>query len=58
MYKATWMYPELLPATTKQALKYNKVTKADIKKLARVAEYVHKCEERHEYILAPKSLKW
>jgi hypothetical protein len=56
MYGATQMYPELLPTTTKLALKYNKVTKADMKKVARVAEYMHKCEGRHKYVLAPKSL--
>jgi hypothetical protein len=44
MYGATGTYPELLPATTKLASKYNKATKANMKKLARVAKYVHKCE--------------
>ncbi len=57
VYVATRTCPELLPATTKLASKYNEATKAVMKKLTRVAEYVYKCEGRHEYLLAPKSLK-
>ena len=57
MYGATRTYPEILPTTMKLASKYNKATEADMKKLTKVAEYVHGCEGRHEYVRAPKSLK-
>jgi hypothetical protein len=57
MYGATRTYPELLPATTKLASKYNKATEADMKKLQRLAEYVYGCAGYHEYVLAPKSMQ-
>ncbi len=50
MYGATRMYAEILPAATKLASKYNKATKADMKKLNRVADYVYGCEGQHEHV--------
>jgi len=57
MYGATRTYPEILPATTKLASKYNKATEMDMTKLNRIADYVNGCAGRHEYVLAPKSLQ-
>jgi hypothetical protein len=57
MYGATRTYPEILPATTKLASKYNKVTETDMNKLNQVADYIYGCAGPHEYVLAPKSLQ-
>jgi hypothetical protein len=57
MYGATRTYPELLPAATKPASKYDKANEAYMRKLLRLAEYVCRCVGFHEYVLAPKSMQ-
>jgi hypothetical protein len=57
MFVSQRTYPEIRPAVIKLSTKYNKATEEDMKKAARVAEYIYGCRDKHQLILGPKSMK-
>jgi hypothetical protein len=57
MFVSQRTYPKICPAIIKLSTKYNKATEEDMKKAVRVAEYIYGCEDKHQLIRNPKSIK-
>jgi hypothetical protein len=57
MFVSQRTYPKICPAIIKLSTKYNKAMEEDMKKAASDAEYIYGCEDKHQLIFKPTSMR-